>query len=108
MITKEQFVKLAEAIVDHQDYELDLSKSIFETAKKHGQPTDFLGLPMMCERLENAVLSMLGEDFDYWLFECERNFKKFSNNITFKDGSHPRVKNLGDLYDFAVEQGSIE
>ena len=108
MLTREQFVKLAEAVVEHDNYAEDLRKCIIKTAKKHGQDVDFLGLPMQFVTLEDAIVDILGSDFSYWMFDCNQSFEKFNNRITFKDGSHPDVSSFDDLYDFAVEEGSLK
>lgn len=108
MITKKQFVKLAEAFISQVEYEEEVSKMILETAKKHGKDADFLGLTCDSSWLLDALLDIMGEDFAYYHYDCNKSFEQFNKNITMADGSHPDVHSLEDLYDFAVKEGSIE
>ena len=108
MITKEQFKKLAKAYIKQEKYEDEITNAIYQVAKENEQETDFLGLPCRSGYLLEAILDILGDDFCYYHYDCENSFTKFSKNITYKDGSHPNVKTLDDLYDFAVEEGSIK
>jgi hypothetical protein len=108
MITKKQFVKLAEAFISQVEYEDELSDTVQAVAKKYRRGIDFLGLPSDSEVLLDAVLNILGDDFSYYHFDCNKSFEQFNKNITMADGSHPNVHSLEDLYDFAVKEGSIE
>lgn len=108
MISKEQFVKLADAYMRQDKYESELESAIFKVARDNEHPVDFLGLPYQSHLVSKAVLDVLGDDFGYYYFYCGGSFKQFNKNIQFKDTSHPDVKNLDDLYDFAVKEGSIK
>ena len=108
MITKKQFVKLAEALISQVEYEEELSDTVHAVAKKYRRGTDFLGLPSDSEVLMGAVLNILGDDFSYYHFDCNKSFEQFNEKITMADGSHPDVHSLEDLYDFAVKEGSLE
>lgn len=108
MISKTHFVKLAEAYKNQWEYENKVDRYVRKTAKQFGNDADFLGLSTNCTKLMDAVLDVLGVDFAYYCFDCNGDFAKFSRNITFKDGTHPEVRNLEDLYDFAVNEGSIK
>lgn len=108
MITKTQFVKLAEAFMAQVDYEEEVRKMILETAKKHRRDADFLGLTCDSSWLLDALLDVLGDDFCYYYYDCSKSFEQFNKKITMVDGSHPDVHSLEDLYDFAVKEGSLE
>ena len=41
----------------------------------------------------------------YFVWECECDFDKFSNNITVGN-EHPNVKDFGNLYDFITKKNS--
>lgn len=108
MITQKQFVKLAGAYIQQDKYEFDVLDTIRSVAEKHKQETDFLGLPYRCGFFMEAVLDILGDDFSYYHYECEDDFEEFNSRITLKDGSHPSVHSLEDLYNFGVKEGSIK
>lgn len=108
MITQQQFIKLAEAYKSQWEYENEVDEFIRKAAKKYGNDADFLGLSANCTRLMDAVADVLGEDFAYYCFDCDGDFATFNDNTTLKNGAHPSVHSLEELYDFAVSQGSIE
>lgn len=108
MITKKQFVKLVEAFISQSDYEEEVSKMILETAKKYGKDADFLGLTCDSSWLLDALLDIMGGDFAYYYYDCNKSFEQFNKNVTMADGGHPDVHSLEDLYDFAVKEGSLE
>ena len=108
MITKKQFVKLAEAFMSQVEYEEEVSQMISKMAKKHKRDSVFLGLTCDSSWLLDALLDVLGEDFCYYYYDCRKSFGKFNKNITLADGSHPNIHSLEDLYDFVVKEGSIE
>lgn len=108
MITKKQFVKLAEAFISQVEYEEEVSDMIRKMAKKHGKDADFLGLTCDSSWLLDALLDIMGEDFAYYHYDCNKSFEQFNKKITMADGSHPDVHSLEDLYDFAVKEGSLE
>lgn len=108
MISKSDFIKLAEAYRRQEAYTTELLDKIEATAKKYGQATDFVGLPFDNDNLTDAVLDILGDDFSYFNYDCGGDFNAFNKRITMPDGSHPMVECLGDLYDFSVREGSIK
>lgn len=107
MIKKEQFVKLAQACLNQDNYEHELRDKIESIAEKYKQDTDFLGLPMLCDELISAVIDVLGEDFSYLLYDCQGDFDEFNKNTTNNDGSHPDIHSLEELYDYVVLEGSV-
>lgn len=104
---KETFVTLAKAYMRQERYEDDYFKALKDIAKKHKQAIDFLGLPMGSDLIMRPVLSVLGDDFAYYCYNCKGSFKEFNKWVERADGSHPNIKSLEELYDFSKEQGSI-
>lgn len=107
MNKKETFVKLAEGYIRQDKYEDEFRDMVNDLAEKHKQDIDFLGLPFGTNAIMSPVLDALGDDFSYFHYDCGDDFNKFNKNITLKNGSHPKVHSLEDLYDFTKEQGSI-
>lgn len=104
MISKEQYVVLAKAFIQQEKYDDELMGTIKLTAKKYGQGSDFLGLCCGDGIIMRAVLDLLGDDFSYYLYECNGNFAKFNEGTCLSDGNHPNVQSLEDLYDFTMEE----
>ena len=102
-VSKEDFIPLAEALVEFKSYFDELDNSRRELAKKHNIETDFIGNDYFGGRLESAVLDLLGSDFEYWFYDCEKDFETFNKAVTLKDGKKPNVRNLSDLYDLSKE-----
>lgn len=107
-MNKETFVKLAEGYLAQEKYEEELQDVIRSSAVSHGQEIDFLGLPVGTNLIMSPVIDVLGEDFSYFCYDCNRDFNKFNKGITLKDGTHPNIRSLSGLYKFAKEQGSIK
>lgn len=104
MISKEQYVHLAEAYIQQEKYEDELRNTIKLTAKKYGQRGDFLGLCSGDGIIMEAVLDLLGDDFSYYFYECDGDFAKFNDGVCSMEGKHPNVHSLEDLYDFTMEE----
>ena len=104
-LDKQEFIKLAEAYLKDDEYLTKLDSATFELAKKYDIEQDFLGLTFsQGSNLFRAVYELLSDSddwFGYWLCECEKDFDKFNRNVTLKDGTHPNIHSLEDLYDFA-------
>lgn len=107
-MNKETFIALAKAYMRQERYEDEYFKALKDIAKKHKQEIDFLGLPMGSSLIMRPVADALGDDFSYFWYDCRGSFEKFNKGVVLADGSHPNVKSLEDLYDFAKEQGSIK
>ena len=103
-VDKATFIALAEAFVKDYDYLDALDNSQRELADKYNIEPDFLGLPYFGGNLFPTVSNLLGDDFSYWYYDCERDFDKFNKNIEYKDGSHPDVHSLEDLWEFSKEE----
>ncbi len=99
-ISKEGFIVLAKAAVEQSKYERELWHQIIDVAKKHGQDTDFIGLDINTNKIADAICQILGDNFGYFLYECEASFDIMNENITLPDGKHPEIKSYEDLYEF--------
>lgn len=95
------FLALAEAYVKDYSYLDELDNMQRELADKYTIEKDFLGLPYFGGNLFTAVSNLLGDDFSYWYYDCEQSFDKFNKNVTFKDGTHPDIHSLSDLWAFS-------
>lgn len=100
-MTKEQWVRLAEAYMAENGYWEDLLDAKKRLAKKHGIDQDFIGLDSGYGPLLDTVASILGDDFCYFYYDCSASYSKFNKGVTLQDGSHPDVYSLEDLYYFA-------
>ena len=105
-LDKETYIKLAEVYCKQQKYEEEVKESVLELARKHGVYTDFIGLCSNADLVMNVLYKILGDNFNYFFYECDRSFEKFNNNITLADGSHQNVQSFGDLWEF--ENGEEE
>ena len=103
-LTKEQFVKLGEAYLKDSNYLNKIDSFMFNTAREYGIETDFLGESYsQGSNLFRAVYDILQDKddwFGYFICECEQDWDKFNTNIELKDGTHPNVHSLEELYDF--------
>ena len=102
-IDKETYIKLGEAYASHSKYLQESYNAIRDVAKKFQVTTDFLGFPVEDALLMNAVLDIMGEEYAYWLYDCEGSFKSYNAKVTFY-GKHPNARNLGDLYDLEMRE----
>lgn len=101
---KNEWVKLADAYIKEAAYWHSLYHMKIKLAKEHGVGTDFVGNDYFDGPLTSTVEDLLGDDFCYWCFDCNQSFKKFNAGVTLKDGTHPHVESLGDLYDLSREE----
>lgn len=103
-LTKEQFIRLANAYQKDDEYISTLDSFMRENAERFGIETDFLGLDFgFGSNLFREVYSLLQDEddnFGYWLCECDKDWDKFNKNITLLDGTHPNCHSFEDLYDF--------
>ena len=102
-MTKKDWLKLAYAYMDEAGYWHELYKTKIRLAEEHGIDTDFIGNDYFSGPMTSAVEDLLGEDFCYWHYDCSKNFDEFNKKTTLKDGSHPNVHSLEELYKFAQE-----
>lgn len=98
-MNKETFVKLATAYMAQENYEDEYRDTIYKLAEKYHQERDFLGLPFGTNPIMDTVLTLLGEEFSYFCYDCEGSFDEYNKRITYKDGSHPNVHSFEELYD---------
>ena len=104
-LSKEAFIKLAEAYSNQEKYEKELSNNIEAINEKYKVYMGFIGLSNSSDLIMNVVLGLLGEDFSYYFYEYDESFNKFNKNTTLADGTHPNVKDFGDLWEFSQEYG---
>ena len=100
-LNKEDFIKLAEAYSKQDNYEDELRDSLYSINKKQSRVSmDFIGLPISSEIIMEAVEDLLGDDFCYYFYDCNEDWNKFNERTTLDDGTHPNVKNFGELWEF--------
>lgn len=101
---KTDWLKLADAYIDEAGYWHELYKTKIKIAEEHSIDTDFIGTDYFSGPMLSAVEDLLGEDFCYWCYDCDKSFEAFNKRVTFADGSHPNVHSLEELYEFAQEE----
>ena len=102
-MTKAEWLKLAKAYITESGYWHELYELKIKTAEKHGLGTDFVGNDYFDGPLTTVIEDLLGEDFCYWCYDCNKNFDEFNKKTTLQDGSHPNVHSLEELYEFTQE-----
>lgn len=101
---KDTWVKLAKGFVKDQQFFGELEDAMRKIRTRAKTGLDYCNLPYEAEILVNTVSDVLGEDFSYWYYDCNKSFDKFNKRVTFlTDGSHPNVNSLEELYDFIKE-----
>lgn len=106
-LNKEDFIKLAEAYSKQENYEKELSNNLEAVTEKYKVYMGFVGFPSASDLIMDVVLNLLGEDFSYYFYDCNESFDKFNKNTTLADGTHPKVNNLGELWEFSQKYGSV-
>ena len=102
-LSKEAFIKLAEAYSRQENYEDELSNNLKVVTEKYKIYMGFIGIPNSSELIMDVVLDLLGDDFSYYFYDCNKDFDKFNKNTTLADGTHPNVKDFGELWEFSQE-----
>lgn len=100
-LSKEAFIKLAEAYSKQEKYENELKSSVHSLAEKYKIYTGFIGLTNTSDLIMDVVLDLLGDDFSYYFYDCEESFDRFNKNTTLADGTHPNVKDFGELWEYS-------
>lgn len=103
-MTEKNWLRLAYAYMYEAGYWHELYKTKIRIAEEHSIDTDFIGNDYFSGPMTSAVESVLGEDFCYWHYDCSKNFDEFNKKTTLKDGSHPNVHSLEELYELAQEE----
>lgn len=98
-LDKETYIKLAKAYSKQEMYEDKVRKSIKTIAGEQGVYLDFIGLPVSTNPIMDTVLDILGDEFAYFFYECDRSLKEYNSKITLNDGSHPKARDFGDLWE---------
>ena len=104
-LSKEAFIKLAEAYSKQEKYQNELNSSLKSTTKKYNVYMDFVGLPISSDLIMDVVLDLLGNDFSYYLYDCGEDFNKFNKNTLLEGGKHPNVNDFGELWEFSQKYG---
>lgn len=98
-LSKEQWVSLAKAVWQDNRVLDEISEAKRRINKKYGLDTDFVGEDYGYLHTLTVAVEILGEEFDYFLYECDGDFKTFNERVTYiADGSHPDVHSMEDLY----------
>lgn len=100
-LSKEAFIKLAEAYSRQENYEKELSNNLETINEKYKVYMGFIGLSNSSELIMDVVLDLLGDDFSYYFYDCGEGFDKFNKNTTLADETHPNVKDFGELWEFS-------
>lgn len=103
-MNKREWIELAKAYSEESKYWHELLDSKKKIASKYKVCEDFIGTDYFSGPLSVAVEKILGFDFIYWCFDCERDFDDFNARIELKNKTHPDVHSLEELYDFATGQ----
>ena len=80
-LSKEAFIKLAEAYSKQENYEKELSNNLKAVTEKYKIYTGFIGFPISSDLIMDVVLKILGEDFSYYFYDCNEDFNKFNERI---------------------------
>ena len=105
-LSKEAFIKLAEAYSMQENYEKELSNNIETANEKYKVYMGFIGLSNSSDLIMDVVLDLLGEDFSYYFYDCNQSLDMFNRNTTLADGTHPNIKDFGELWEFSQGYGS--
>lgn len=100
-LSKEAFVKLAEAYSKQEKYENELKNSVHSLAEKYKIYAGFIGLTNTSDLIMDVALDLLGDDFSYYFYDCDGSFDRFNKNTTLADESHPNVSNFEELWEFS-------
>nr|DAX33173.1 MAG TPA: hypothetical protein [Caudoviricetes sp.] len=104
-LSKEAFIKLAEAYSKQENYEKELSNNLEAVTEKYKVHMGFIGFPGSSELIMDVVLDLLGDDFIYYFYDCDASFDKFNKNILLEGGKHPNVNDFGELWEFSQKYG---
>ena len=104
-LSKEAFIKLAEAYSKQEKYEKELSNNLETINEKYKVYMGFIGFSNSSDLIMDVVLDLLGEDFSYYFYDYDESFNKFNKNTTLADGTHPNIKDFGDLWEFSQKYG---
>lgn len=101
-LCKGDWVILAKLLIEEQEYRRELEKGIEDTTKKFGRPLDSVGLPYDATVMESVIVSLLGDDGEYLIWECDGSLEEFNKRATNPDGTSPNIKSLEEYYDKEV------
>ena len=101
-MNKKEWIELADAYIKETKYWHELLDSKKTIAKKYKICEDFIGVDYFSGPLTETVEKILGGDFAYWCFDCDKSFDDFNKRVEHADHSHPAVRSLEELYDYAT------
>ena len=107
---KETWLKLAKALKKTMDFYDKLNEKTRNTYEAYNKNTDFLGYQYLDDDLSTAIIQALDNkygDFEYLLYDCDFNVKTYCKNVTLKDKTHPKIKDLPDFYDKVISDKSV-
>jgi hypothetical protein len=99
-LSKEDFIKLAEAYSEQERYEEEVKDSLYYATRKYNVCIGSMDFPISSDLIMKAVLELLGEDFSYYFYDCNEDFNEFNKNVLLESGTHPNVKDLGGLWEY--------
>lgn len=102
-LSKEAFIKLAEAYSKQEKYEKELSNNLETINEKYKVYMGFVGFPSASDLIMDVALDLLGDDFSYYFYDCNEDFNKFNKNTILGGETHPNVKDFGGLWEFNQE-----
>ena len=104
---KETFVTLGTAVADEVIYRDKMHNAVLDTARANNRSTDFIGVSYDSELLLDTILELLGEDYLFWLFDCEQDWDKFCSRTEI-NGKHPDIHSLEELYELYKQEAKHE
>ena len=110
---KQTFITLAKGYIQQTKLEDDLLNSFQGVARAYELDTDFVGLPIFYGPAQQAISDAIHEidefdTFQYFVYDCDADFNVFNRRITLDDDSHPSIHSLGGLYDYIVDDMTVE
>ena len=102
-LSKEAFIKLAEAYSKQENYEKEVSNNLETINEKYKVYMGFIGLSSSSDLIMDVALDLLGDDFSYYFYDCNEDFNKFNKNTILGGETHPNVKDFGGLWEFSQE-----
>ena len=70
---KTDWLKLADACITEAGYWHELYDTKIRIAEEHGVDTELIGTDYFSGPMTSAVETLLGEDFCYWCYDCNKS-----------------------------------
>ena len=107
MIDKETWVKLAEAQIADRRYAEDLYDAKRRLAKHYNIEADFIGLDIFSGRANEAVDELLGEEFEYFMYECGGDWEEYNARCSSCAEEWKYVDTLEELYNISMGEDNV-